>query len=74
MLDDTPMTPDHTAFQVHSSGYGRVRIGRFSREGIDTGRYEMAPVHCPCNRLAALHGASQTILLQWSSVNAIATQ
>ena len=54
------MTPDHTAFQVRSSGYGRAGIGLSSWEGLRTGRHEKAPDRCPCSRLAILHGAPRT--------------
>ena len=39
---DTLMTPDHTAFQVRSSGYGRAGVGPSSWEGLNTGRHEKA--------------------------------
>ena len=31
---NTLMAPDHTAFQVSSSGYGRARISRFLRKAL----------------------------------------
>ena len=40
------MTPDHTAFQVRSSWYGRAGIGRYSGNGFNTGCHEKAPVGC----------------------------
>ena len=33
------------------------------REGLNTDRYEKAPVRCPCNRLVALNGVPLTITL-----------
>ena len=54
------MTPDHTAIQVHSSGQGRVGIGRSSGEGLNTGCHWKAPVRCPLSRLAVLQGAPRT--------------
>ena len=57
---NTPMTPDHTAFHVRRSGYGRTAIGRSSWEGPNTGRHEMAHVRCPCSRLTTLHCAPRT--------------
>ena len=54
------MTPDHKAFQVRSSGQGQVGIGQSSGEGLNTGHHKKAPVHSPCSRLAALHGAPST--------------
>ena len=39
---DTLMTPDHSAFQVRSSVYGRTGIGR-SRKILISGRHEKAP-------------------------------
>ena len=53
-------TPDHSTFQVHSSGKDQVGICRSSGEGLNTGCQEKAPVRCPCSRLAALHGVPQT--------------
>ena len=40
----------------------------------NAGRHEKAPVRCPCSRLAALHGAPQTLSVvrhhhQWYDVN-----
>ena len=37
---------DHTAFQVHSSGWGQAGIGRSSGESLNTGCYKKAPVRC----------------------------
>ena len=50
------MMPDHTAFHVGSSGQGRAKIGLSFWEGLNTGHHMKARVHCPCSRLAALHG------------------
>ena len=53
-VGNTLITPDRTTIQVRSSGYGRAGNGRSSWKGL------MAPVRCPCSRLAALHGAPRT--------------
>ena len=42
---------------------GRVCSGRSSGGGLNTGHHKKAPVHCPCSRLAALHGAPCKLLL-----------
>ena len=39
----------------------RIGIGRSYCRGHYTGRHEKSPVHCPCSRLAALHGAQRTL-------------
>ena len=60
---NTLMPPDHTAYQVLSFGYGRAGIGLSSEEGLNTGRHDKAPEHCPCILLATHHGAPQTLML-----------
>ena len=56
---DTLITPDR-AFQVHDDWLGGAEIGRFSWEGINTGRHEKALVRCPCSRFAKHHVAPRT--------------
>ena len=56
----TLMTSGHSAFQVHSSWYGRPEFGRSSWKGHNTGHNKNTPVQCPCSRLATLHGAPRT--------------
>ena len=51
----TLMTPDYITCQVRRSGFWSG-IGWSCREGLNIGCHRMAPVKCPCNRLAALHG------------------
>ena len=51
---------DDTAFQVRSSGYGRLSICLSSREGLSTGCCEKALVLCPSSRLAVFYGAPWT--------------
>ena len=58
---NTLIIPDCTNIQVRSSGWGRAKIGWYSRKGLNTGRHEKAPVRCPCCRLAAFHGARSTM-------------
>ena len=38
-------------------------IRRSFGKGLDTGRYEMAPVRCTCSRLAALHCVPRMLFL-----------
>ena len=59
----TLMTPDHTAFHVHSSVYGWIAIDRCSREGFNTGCHKMAPVHCPWLHSMMLHGCAVIVVL-----------
>ena len=66
---DALMTPDHIVVLVHNSGLHRAGIGRSSWKGLSSGRHEKAPVHCPCSRLAALHGAPRTLVLLKDSYN-----
>ena len=64
----TMMITDHITFQVRSSGYGRVGLGRSFGEDPNTGRHENAPVRCPCSCLAALYGAPLMQALLWPSL------
>ena len=48
---------------------GSSRNWSVFRERPNTGRHEKAPVRCPCNRLAALHGDPRTPPLTWPSLN-----
>ena len=63
---NTLITPDRTTIQVLSSGYGRVRIGRSSWKGFNTGRHEKAPVRCTCCAANRLHG-QRTGAFSWPS-------
>ena len=40
---------------------GSSRNWSVIREGLQTCRYEKAPVRCPCSRLAALHGRGAAV-------------
>ena len=57
------MTPDYTAFQVHSSVQGLDGIDRSSRESLNTGRYEKASDRRSYSRSAALHGVRVTKMI-----------
>ena len=68
----TLVTPDQTAVQVSSSGYGRAGIGWSSMEGLNMGRHEktgslsMQPVGCtPWSSTDDLLGM-QLNFKQWS--------
>ena len=56
----TPVTPPSKG--AAQSGVW-PEFGRSTGEGLSTGCQEKAPFHCPCCRLAALHGAPQAHLL-----------
>ena len=58
--NDTMMTPDHTAFQVRSAGWGGAGIGLACGEGHSTGCHVKVPVRCLCSLLAAHDGAPRT--------------
>ena len=54
---DRPMTPDHIAIRVRRPWQGQAGMWSVFRQGLGTGHHKKAPVCCPCNRLAAVHGA-----------------
>ena len=47
---ETLMVPCHTAFQMHSSGYGLAGIGWSSWEGQDKVRRLWFDVHAACKQ------------------------